>query len=463
MDNRSKMFGEEKIGKLLFQLSIPIIISLLVTELYNMVDTYFVGNYVGAEGIGALVLVFPIQRIIIALSIMFGIGTSTSFSRANGEKNREKAKKVIENGFSITVVIMLAITILFSVIKTPVLKALGASDAILPYAEDYLGIIIFGSVFLSLTMFTSHLMISLGNSKISIVSTSLGAILNIIVDFILVEKMGWGVKGAAIATTTSQIVGFLYAYRYLRDVKKDYGIKVGINLDKKIFIPLLLVGISSFIIEAEDGILMAFINKLLATTVGDEGIIVLGVVSKVYMFLFITMFGISSAMQPIAAFNSGAKNYGRLKEVVKKTAIYACVSTAVLWALGMIFTYEIMEVFVKDPVIIEKSVDAFRIMILLFPLISIYYVSIFYYQAIGKPRHSVSISILRQIVIMLPLSIILVKSFNLGAMGVWLSYPISDGIVTVIGSVMMYKETKNLNIKIKESKNKPKTVKVSQA
>lgn len=448
MDNRSKMFGEEKIGKLLFKLSIPIIISLLVTELYNMVDTYFVGNYVGGAGIGALVLVFPIQRIIIALSIMFGIGTSTSFSRANGEGDREKAKKVIENGFSITIVIMTIITAVFFIFKTPILKALGASESILPYAEDYLGTIIFGSIFLSLTMFTSNLMISLGNSKISIISTSLGALLNIVIDYVLVEMFGWGVKGAAIATTVSQIVGFLYAYKYLRQIKKEYGIKFGLHLDKRIFIPLLLVGISSFIIEAEDGILMAFLNKLLATTVGDEGIIVLGVVSKVYMFIFVTLFGISSAMQPIAAYNAGAKNYARLKEIVTKTIIFAGLSTAVLWVCGMMFTTNIMQVFVKDPVIIEKSSQAFRIMISIFPLISVYYVSIFYYQAIGKPRHSVTISLLRQIAIMLPLSIVLVKFFDMGAMGVWLAYPISDIIVTLVGGTMMYLEMKRLNREI---------------
>lgn len=449
MEGSSKMFGEESIGKLLFKFSLPIIISLLVSELYNMVDTLFVGRYVGGDAIGGLVLVFPIQRIIIALSIMFGIGTSTSFSRANGEKDFDKSRKVLSNGFSLNVVVMVALTILVSIFGRSILKMLGASEQLLPYAQDYLKIVILGSTFLSLTTFTSHVMISLGNSKISIISTSIGAILNIIIDYILVVRMGMGVKGAAIATTGSQIVGFLYAYTHLKRVRKEYDIK-GLSLDKKIIVPLILVGISSFIIEAEDGIVMAFINNLLSKAEGDSAIIVLGVVTKVYMFLFVTMFGIASAMQPIAAYNAGAKNYKRLKEVVIRTVIYATLTTGILWLICMTFTENLMAIFVRDPVIIEKSAAAFRIMIAIIPLISVYYVSIFYFQAIGAARYSVTISILRQLIVMIPLAIFLVKVMNMGAMGVWLSYPISDIISALVSTILLVRESKKLDEKIED-------------
>ncbi len=449
MSSRSDMFGKESIGKLLFRFSIPIIISMLVSELYNMVDTLFVGNIVGELGIGALVIVFPIQRIIIALSIMFGIGTSTSFSRANGEKNYEKSRKILANGFSLTIVVMISLTIVTYIFSNPILKFLGASEEILPYAKDYLSIVILGSTFLSLTTFTSHVMLSLGNSKISIIATSLGAILNVIVDYFLVVRAGMGVKGAAIATTTSQIAGFLYAYGHLRKVRKDYNIK-GIKLNKKIIVPLLLVGISSFIIEAEDGIVMAFINNLLADAEGDQAIVVLGVVTKVYMFLFITMFGMASAMQPIAAYNFGSKNYSRLKSVVKKTVIYATITTGTLWLIGMVFTETLMGFFIKDQEIIKLSSEAFKIMIFVMPLISIYYVSIFYYQSIGKARYSVTIAVLRQLIIMIPLSIFLVKFMDMGAMGVWISYPISDIISAIVSTILMIRESKALDLKIKD-------------
>lgn len=448
MGKNYESFGEEKIGKLLLKFSIPIIISLLVSELYNMVDTLFIGRNVGGYGIAALVLVFPIQRIVIALSIMIATGTSTSFSRSNGEKNLEKSKKILINGFSLAFTTMIIFTTLVYVFRDKVLLALGASNQTLPYAHTYLSIIIFGSTFLSLTIFISHIMVSLGNNKISIKSTSIGALTNIILDYILVVNFNMGVKGAAIATTLSQIAGFIYAYYNYIKVKKEYKIPLCLEFNKNIIVPIVLVGISGFIIEGEDGIVMAALNNLLANTVGDSGIIVLGVISKVYMFLFITMFGIASAMQPIAAFNMGAKNYKRLKSIVVKTSIYAFLTSAIMWGLGIVFAPQLISIFVKDAQIIEESVKAFRIMIGVFPVISIYYVSIFYFQAIGNARASILVSILRQLIIMLPLSIILVKVFNLGAMGVWLSYPISDILSSIVSYILIKEEGVELNIKV---------------
>ncbi len=200
MNQNNLMFEKEKIGKLLLKLSIPVMVTMLVSELYNMVDTIFVGNYVDANGIGALAVVFPVQRIIIALSMMIGIGSSTAFSRARGAQDTEGAKKIIKNGFTLVLVVMIPITALTYGFSEPLLRMLGASENLITYAVEYLDVIIFGSVFLSLTIFISNIMISLGKSHVSIMSTSLGATLNVIIDYILVKEMHMGVKGAAIAT-----------------------------------------------------------------------------------------------------------------------------------------------------------------------------------------------------------------------------------------------------------------------
>lgn len=380
---------------------------------------------------------------------MIAIGTSTALSRSNGEENNEKSIKVIKNGFSLSLILMSIITLLVYIFSEPILSNLGARGQILIYAKEYLNIIIFGSVFLSLTIFISKIMITFGNSKVSIISTMIGAIINVILDFILVYNLEMGVKGAAIATTTSQIIGFTYAYYHYNKIKKQYKIPRGIRLNKKIFIPIIMVGLSAFIIEAEDGILMAVLNNLLVSTVGDSGIIVFGVISKVYMFLFITMFGIASAMQPIAAYNMGAKDFKRLRSIMKKTRKYAFITSVIMWGLGLIFAPQLMSIFVKDSKIIKESVVAFRIMISAFPLISIYYLSIFYFQAQGKARKSIMVSILRQLIIMLPLAIMLVKVFNLGAMGVWLSYPISDLLASLIAHILVRRETKQLKLQVK--------------
>ena len=446
----SKLFKEEKIGKLLIRFSIPIIIAFLISELYNMVDTIFVGNYVGPSGIGALVLVFPIQRIIFAISIMIAIGSSTTFSRELGRGNTEKAMKVINNGFSFSLGLMIMLTFIVHLFKEKILLSLGASPEILPYAMEYLGGIIFGSVFLCLTIFISNIMISLGNNKLSIITNSIGAATNVVLNYILVVNFNMGVAGAAIATTVSQIIGFSYGIYKFISIAKENKISLKLEIDKKVIIPVITVGLSAFVVEAEDGILMAVLNNLLANTVGDSGIVVLGVISKLYMFIFITMFGIASAMQPIAAYNMGAKNYRRLKSLMKKTALYAFLTSVLMWAAMMVFPSQLISVFVKDPEIIQESVKAFRIMISVFPIISIYYVSIYYFQAMGKAKTSLMVCLLRQIVIMIPLSLILVKGFNMGAMGVWLSYPIADILSSLLSYMLIRNEGMELGIIIEK-------------
>lgn len=461
MGKSSKMFGQEKIGKLLIKFSIPIIISFLISELYNMVDTLFVGRNVGGLAIGALILVFPVQRLIIALSVMISTGTSTAFSRANGAEDNEKSKEIFQNGFSLIFLIMISLIIFISFFKEDVLIFLGASPTILPLAVEYLEIIIFGSVFLSLTILISNICITLGNNKVSIISNLIGAGMNILLDYILIVHFKMGIKGAAIATLISQISGFSYAfYNYLKIVKK-YKLNTSFNISKKVIMPILLVGLAGFVVEIEDGVVMGVLNNLLQETSGDSGIIVLGLVSKLYMFLFITMWGIASAMQPIASFNVGAENYKRLKTLMKKTTVYALATTTVLWVFGLIFTPQLLAFFVRDPAIIKEATVAFRIMVSMFPLISIYYVSIFYFQAMGKAKTSILISALRQLIIMIPLSLFFVKVLNLGAMGIWISYPIADILSSVTSFMLIRNEGLELNIRIEKQVKREKIANAS--
>ena len=441
----SDSFENEKVGILLLKMSLPVMLSMLVSELYNMIDTIFVGNYVDPSGVGALSVVFPIQRIIIALSMMIGIGTSTAFTRARGAQDYDSARNIITNGFTLVLAVMLPLTVFIYFNVESVLSFLGGNGAILSYGVEYLSFIIFGSIFLSWTIFTSNIMISLGKTKISIMSTAIGAIMNFFIDLVLVKYLHMGVKGAAVATFVSQIAGFLFAYYHLSKLKREMNVERGFKFSYKYVLAILAVGVSAFIVEAEDGILMAVLNNLLDTVAKDEGIIILAVITKVYMFLFVTLFGISSGMQPIAAYNLGAKNYVRLKEVLRKTIIWATLVTGVMWAFSMVFSRQIIRIFIADELIIQKAIPAFRMMVAVFPLISVYYIAIFYFQALGMAKKSIVLSVLRQIVIMIPLSIFLVITLNMGADGVWLSYPIADGIVFVIGTFMLYKEFKRLD------------------
>ncbi|MGM0395618.1 MAG: MATE family efflux transporter [Bacillota bacterium] len=444
----NKDFGVEKISRLLFRFSIPVILSMLVSELYSMVDTFFVGREVGGEGIGALVVVFPLQRILMAISIMIAVGTATAFSRHSGNNNIGKARQVLQTGFSLMFSIMIPVSIGIFIFRNQIVGIMGAGAEISSLAATYLGIIIIGTTFLGMTIFISHNMIALGNPKVSIISTSIGAVINIILDFALVQGIGMGVQGAAIATATSQIAGFAYAFYHYTGMRKKYNIPLKYKLDFKLIAPILLVGVSAFVTEAEDGILMGVLSSLLTSTAGDQGIIILGVVSKLYMFLFITIFGIASAMQPIAAYNVGARNYVRLRALMRRTIVYAAITSFVMWAVTMIFTPQLIGIFIEEPLIIAEATRAFRIMVAVFPVISIYYVSIFYFQASGRAKTSIAVAVLRQLVIMLPVALILVKGFNMGAMGVWLSYPISDLLASIASFMLIRNEGIELNTAI---------------
>lgn len=448
------IFEKENVGKLLMKFSIPAIVSLLVAELYNMVDTVFVGRVIGGNAIGALVVVFPIQRIIVAISMMIAIGSSTAIARNNGKKDNESIKAVIKNALSLIFLTMIPMTILIFIFRDNVLNMLGTSKQILPYAHDYLSIIIFGSIFQCLTISIGYIMMSLGDRKTALKSTITGAVTNTIVDYFLVVKLSYGVKGAAFATIFSQFISFIYAYLHFRDIKKEYKLKFGFEIKGYILISIITVGFSAFIVEAEDGILLAVLNNLLLNHVGDIGVIILGVISKLSMFMFITMLGISSAMQPIAAYNLGAKNYRKLKEVVKKTVIFALMTSAILWIIGLLFAEQLISVFVKEREIIVEAAKAFKIMIAVFPMISIYYVSIYYFQALGKARTSFIVSIFRQIIILLPVSILLIKILDLGAIGAWVSYPISDFTASVTSIILMKIESEKLDVNIEKSKSK---------
>lgn len=431
-----KLFSKEKVEKALLKFAVPAMISLLVMELYNMVDTFFVGLVIGPKAIGALTIAFPVQRLMSSLGMMIAVGASTAVARSLGKKDYDNLKSVILNAINITIVIMVVLTLIISIFKKDMITGLlGASQSIYPYAEKYISIVVLGGLFQALTLVICYIMTSLGYTNITLKATSVGAILNVIIDYFLVMHLNFGVAGAAIATVVSQTVALVYAIYKLNKVKKKIGLNLKLNFELKLDIlkPILAVGFSTFIIEISDAVVAVILNNILSIYGGDKALIIVGVTTKISMFLFITVIGISSAMQPIAAFNYGAKDLVRVKEVVVKTIVAVTGATLILWAVMLIFANPIIGLFLKDTSLLVETVKAFRIIISLFPTIGIYYVSIYYYQSMGKARTSLILSVYRQMIIFIPLLFILVGKFNI--MGAWIAYPISDLISAITGVI----------------------------
>lgn len=441
----------------MLKLAVPIIISILVSELYNMVDTVFVGREIGGKAIGALTIAFPIQRLIISIGLLIAVGASTAVARSLGEGKSEKLKHIVSNAIALMVIIVSLLVILIHSFKTPIIYYLGATENIFPYANEYISIVVFGGIFQCFTVIIGYILTSLGNAKVNLIATSIGAICNIIVDYILVVVLSFGIKGAAIATVSSQIISSIYAFYYFLKIKDKFNVSLGFSLNKGIAYSILAVGFSTFIVEISDAVVAVVLNNILRAQ-GDMAIIIVGVVTRVSMFLFITVIGVAAAMQPIAAYNYGAKDFKRLKKVVSSSIKAVMLTVSILWLVIFAFANPILATFVKEKDILVEAVKAFRIVISIFPSVGVYYVAIYYYQAIEEPKLSLLLSIYRQLLIFIPVLFIMVKMF--GLIGAWIAYPVSDLLSALTGVYYITKAKQDIKEKHEElqliKKNKKK-------
>lgn len=438
----NKIFTTGKTRSILLKFAVPAIMSLLVVELYNMVDTVFVGRYVGTDAIGALTLAFPIQRLLSALALLVGVGATTIVARNLGEKNYNELKKTIINSVFLTTIILVSVIAGLYIFKERIIYFLGASEVTYPLANEYISIILLGGLFQGIGITMCSIMTSLGNTKITLSSNSLGAVTNIIVDFVLVTIMGFGVTGAAVATVFSQIIAFLFALRSFMKVKSYYSLNFSLNgLNKGISFSLtkliLSIGFSTFVIEISDAVVAVILNNLLLSKGGDPAVVMIGVITRVSMFMFIAIIGISSAMQPIVAYNYGAENYEEMRNTLKVSMKTVSFISLIFWAVLIIFSKGIIGFFLKDKALLEETVRAFRIAISIIPSVSIYYIAIYFYQAIGDAKNSFFLSIYRQIVIFIPVVLIMVN--YMGVTGAWVSFPIADAISSLTSIYFLYR------------------------
>ncbi len=435
MKDQTKIFRENNVLKALIQFAVPGVITILVSELYNMVDTFFVGKYVSANAVGALGIAFPIQRLVIATSLLIGVGTSTSIARSLGEKDYDKVNKNIANAIILGLIASIVIPILIFLFRKGLIYNLGASDVIYPIAEKYISIVLIGSLFLSFTNIFGYCIIALGNPKVTVTALSIGTIVNIVLDYLLVAIFEMGVAGAAIATVSSQTIGFIYALVKMYSCKRDFNLKLKMSFDLNISRSIISIGFATFIVEISDAIVIAVLNNLLLPTGGDTAIIIVGAITRVSMFMYITIIGISSGMQPLAAYNYGAKDYQKLNKIIDITTKMVSATSVILWSGMMIFSTQIFASFIKEADILVETVKAFRTTIIVFPIIGIYYVSIYYNQAINKPRVSFFLSIYRQLLLFIPIVIVLVNT--MGVKGAWITYPVTDAIAAITGVIFI--------------------------
>ena len=460
MNQEENILGTEKIGKLMRKFSIPCIISLLVNSLYNIVDQIFIGWKVGTLGNGATNVVFPLTMICLAFSLMFGDGSSAFLNLKLGQKKQEEASKGVINGIILSTIMAILICVLSIIFLPQILNVFGCTDVLRPYALDYGFIIVIGLPFMMIGTTLNSIIRADGNPKFAMTSMITGAVLNIILDYILMFVIPMGVKGAAIATIISQIVTAVLNITHLRKMKNVKITKKSLKLEGSICKNVSMLGISSFITQMSIVVVMAFENNLLgkygaSSKYGAEiPITVLGIVMKISQILNSIIIGIAAGAQPIVGYNYGAGKYDRVKKTLKTVLGLSLIISTIAFLLFQLIPDKLISLFGNgDDNYIEFACLAFRTYLMLCIFNGVQIPSGIFFQAIGKSVKSAVLSISRQIAFLIPSMVILGHLY--GVTGVLSAGPVADGLAFVIAAILLIKEVRSLGKKANASSTLP--------
>ena len=452
MNPKSARLGEQSIGKLLMDLSLPATIGMMVNGLYNVIDAVFIGKGVGTLAIGGLAIAFPVQMLIMGFAQMVGIGAASAVSRNLGAGEIEKADKVAGNAYTSIFSLSLLFMIFGLVFVEELLYIFGATDSILPYAKDYIVVILLGSTFFSFAVMSNNLIRSEGNAKVAMTTMLVGAGLNILLDPIFIFVFKLGIRGAALATIISQFFSFLFVIYYMYSGKSSLKVKPHhLKPDFAIIKDIFSVGFSALARSSTTSIFSIVVNNSLRIFGGDIAITIFGIVNRVIAFLFMPVIGIGHGMQPIAGFNYGAKKIDRVKKVLKLSLMVSTAIAVFGWILGETIPHIIIRAFTDDESLIKDGTTVFRIVIAMIPLLGLQFVGATLFQAIGKAVPALILSSLRQFILLTPLILILPRLFGLGLQGIWLAFPIADVLASIITALLLKREMKLISLEAKSS------------
>ena len=444
--SNQKHLGDAPIGKLLLQYSIPAIIGMVVNALYNIVDRMFIGNIpnIGSLAITGVGITMPIMTIILAFGMLIGIGATANISLNLGKGNRPTAEKLLGNAFTLSIIVGLAIAIVGTICANPILNLFGASENTLFYAKEYLNIILLGCTFNILSFSLNSTVRADGNPKMSSFTMVIGCGTNIILDYVFIFILNLGVKGAALATIISQAITFFIILYYYTAGNSNLKLKVeNFKLKKHLVTMTFAIGIAPFATQIANSLVQVIANNALKTYGSDLAIGAMTVISSLNIIFMMPIFGINQGCQPIIGFNYGAKKYERAKEAFKYATIAACVICIIGFISIQYFPTQIISLFNNDLELTTLAIKGIRIYLLMMPVVGINIVATSYYQSIGKAKISMFVSLLRQVILLIPFTIILPKFIGLD--GVWAAGACADSLSVIITLVLLKKEFKQLD------------------
>ena len=442
--DRSKQLGEGSVGKLLWKFSIPAIVGMLVNALYNIIDRIFVGKGVSELAITATTIAFPIMAIIMAFGMLIGIGAAATVSIKLGQQNKKEAEHILGNAFVLLIIASLLVTTFGLIFLEPLLKLFGASEQSLPLAKEFTTIILFGVVLQNIGFGLNNIIRSEGNPKIAMITMLMGAILNIIFNPIFIFGLHLGIRGSALATIVSQTVCSIWVLSYFMGNKSSLKLKKeNMRINGHIVKQIFAIGLSPFLMQLAASAISIVLNNDLKAYGGDKAIAAMGIINSVAMLILMPVFGINQGSQPIIGYNYGAKNFDRVKRVLKLAILAASSICIVGFVVVQLFPKAIINVFSNaDATLLEIGSSGIRIFLAMLPIIGFQIVSSNYFQAVGKAKIAIFLSLSRQVIVLLPLLIILPRIFDLT--GVWMAGPTADFISSLLTGIFLFRELRHL-------------------
>ncbi len=447
MQKRSPLaLGTEKIWRLLMQYAIPSVIAMTAASLYNITDSIFIGQGVGALAISGLAITFPLMNLGAAFGSLVGVGAATLMSLRLGQKDYTTANKILGNIFVLNLFMGGAYTFFVLLFLDPILYFFGASAETLPYAHDYMFVISLGNVITHMYLGLNALLRSTGSPQKAMFTTIFSVIINVILTYLFIFIFGWGIRGAAIATVIAQASMLVWQIMLFSNKNNLIHLQKGIfRLKRKIVMDSLSIGMAPFVMNATTSLIVILINRILIKQGGDLAVGALGISYRVAFLFIMVVIGVNMGMQPIAGYNFGARLYHRVNQVLKLTILVATGIMTVGFLISEVFPYTVASVFTHDQELIEIVVPALKTIMMLYPIVGFQMVTSNFFQSIGMAGKAIFMSLSRQVLFLLPCLLIFPRFF--GVMGVWYSLPTADLLSSLVAAYMLISQYRKFKIK----------------
>ena len=444
MNKKQLELKEAPVSRLLLKYSIPAIIGMVVNALYNVVDRMYIGNMVADPlAMSAIGLAFPFMLIVFGFCMLIGIGGSSRISIYLGEGSPERAGHTFGNMFTLIIAIMIPLSLIGIFFKEPILYFLGASSDTIGYASEYMQIILYGAIFQGLSYCFNTTMRAEGNPKKAMFTMLIGAGANIILDPIFIGTFGLGIAGAAWATILSQLISAIWVISHY--FSKDSVLKFQrkyFRLNGDIVKNIISIGMAPFLVQIASGSISAIANNTLRFYGGDLAIGAMTIVNSIAAFIMMPVFGIVQGAQPITGFNYGAKQYARSRSTWILASLAATTICTIGFAMVQLFPEQLMRAFTPNTELIRIGAQGMRKLLLFLPIVGFQVVSANYFQAVGKATKAMILSMLRQVIVLIPMLLILPNFWQIN--GVWFAFPIADICASIITAIFILQEMKHL-------------------